>query len=100
MFAIISIIPTALIVRLTLFAQLVAALVIKHVTQVVTNAKINAPKQSRSTDAMALAAAVVFGNGLMFLPATHSVVLAVAAMVVKRIAVLNAKLAVTARTSV
>jgi hypothetical protein len=99
MFATMLIIPMHTIVRLILSVQLVAVSVIKHVTQVVTNVRINAPKQNHNIDAMALAAAAVFGNGLIPLPATHTVVLAEVAMVVKKIAALNARLAGTVLTS-
>jgi len=93
------IIPIHTIVRLILSVLLEAALVIKHATQVVTNARINAPRQSRSTDVMALALAAVFGNGLIPPPAILTVVLVEVAMVVKRIAALNARLVETVRTN-
>jgi len=100
MFATMSIIPmlpTALPIQ---SVQLEVALMIKHVTQGVTNVKTNVPKPNHNIDVMALATATVFGNGLTLRHAILTVVLVEVAMVVKKIVVLNARLVETVRTSV
>jgi hypothetical protein len=100
MFATMLIIPTLSTALPILFVLLAAVLMIKHATLAVISVKINAPKQNRNTDAMALAVAVVFGNGLIPPHAILTAALVEVAMAARRTAVRNVRLVVIVRTNV